>query len=201
VVDDSMIQRQKLILLGSESHDGNIFPNELSLASHLLKKTAQEDGMLRNKDLPETCLAELGVSPQDHSPCFLIIPFQFKNQVRGIFAVKSHQPFPEFVSELMLPGLVAVGVAYDSAQNRENLLASLMDSHRLTNQLQENQEKLQQSQRSIEQQIQYVNGLFSSMQSGLIVVDDLGNIRDCNTALLRLTGLSRQEVIGQRRTF
>jgi PAS domain S-box-containing protein len=101
----------------------------------------------------------------------------------------------------MLPGSAAVGVAFESAQNRETLLASLMDSHRLTNQLQENQEKLQESQISIEQQIQYVNGLFSSMQSGLIVVDEQGDIRDCNAALLSLSGLTRKEVIGQRSTI
>lgn len=197
VVDDSMIQRQKLVLLGSAGHDHAALPAELPLPSPLLKEAAQNDRLLRNHDLPPNCLQALGTSAIEPSPHFLIIPFQFKNQVRGIFVAKSRKPLPEHVAELLLPGLVAVGVAYDSAQNRENLLASLMDSHRLTNQLQENQEKLQQSQKSIEQQIQYVNGLFSSMQSGLIVVDDLGNIRDCNSALLKLTGLSRQEVLGQ----
>ena len=197
VVDDSMIQRQKLVLLGSASHDHAALPAELPLPSQLLKEAAEHDRLLRNQDLPANCLQALGTSAIEPSPHFLIIPFQFKNQVRGIFVAKSRKPFPDHVAELLLPGLVAVGVAYDSAQNRENLLASLMDSHRLTNQLQENQEKLQQSQKSIEQQIQYVNGLFSSMQSGLIVADDLGNIRDCNTALLKLTGLTRQEVIGQ----
>lgn len=197
VVDDSMIQRQKLVLLGSASHDPVPLPAELPLPSQLLKKAAGQDRMLRNQDLPPNCLQALGTSAIESSPHFLIIPFQFKSQVRGIFVAKSRKPLPDHVAELLLPGLVAVGVAYDSAQNRENLLASLMDSHRLTNQLQENQEKLQESQKSIEQQIQYVNGLFSSMQSGLIVVDDLGNIRDCNIALLKLAGLSRQEVIGQ----
>ena len=197
VVDDSMIQRQKLVMLGSASHDHVPLPLELPLPSQLLKDAAEHNRMLRNKDLPPASLQALGTSALEPSPHFLIIPFQFKNQVRGVFVAKSRKPLTDQIAELMLPGLVAVGVAYDSAQNRENLLASLMDSHRLTNQLQENQEKLQQSQKSIEQQIQYVNGLFSSMQSGLIVVDDLGNIRDCNTALLKLTGLTRQEVIGQ----
>lgn len=201
VVDDSMIQRQKLTLLGSESHDSTTFPNELPLPSHLLKQAASDGLLLRNKDLPATCLEALDASHTEQSRHFLIIPFHFENQVRGIFVVKSRYQLPAHVSELMLPGSVAIGVAYESAQNRETLLASLMDSHRLTNQLQENQEKLQDSQISIEQQIQYVNGLFSSMQSGLIVVDELGDIRDCNTALLSLSGLTRKEVIGQRSTI
>ncbi len=201
VVDDSMIQRQKLKLLGSESHDSTDFPEELPLPSNVLKQAANDGLLLRNKDLPAACLEALNASLSEQSRHFLIIPFQFENKVRGIFVVKSRYQLPTHVSELMLPGSVAIGVAYESAQNRETLLASLMDSHRLTNQLQENQEKLQESQISIEQQIQYVNGLFSSMQSGLIVVDEQGDIRDCNTALLSLSGLSRKEVIGQRSTI
>ena len=201
VVDDSMIQRQKLKLLGSESHDSTDFPEELPLPSNVLKQAAIDGLLLRNKDLPTPCLEALNASLSEQSRHFLIIPFQFENKVRGIFVVKSRYQLPAHVSELMLPGSVAIGVAYESAQNRETLLASLMDSHRLTNQLQENQEKLQESQISIEQQIQYVNGLFSSMQSGLIVVDEQGDIRDCNTALLSLSGLSRKEVIGQRSTI
>jgi len=201
VVDDSMIQRQKLNLLGSESHDSTHFPNELPLSSKLLLQATRDGQLLRNKDLPVACLEALGGSQTEQSRHFLIIPFQFENKVRGIFVIKSRYQLPAHVSELMLPGSVAIGVAYESAQNRETLLASLMDSHRLTNQLQENQEKLQDSQISIEQQIQYVNGLFSSMQSGLIVVDEQGDIRDCNAALLSLAGLTRKEVIGQRSTI
>jgi PAS domain S-box-containing protein len=201
VVDDSMIQRQKLKLLGSESHDSTNFPSELPLPSQFLKQATQDGLVLRNKELPAACLEALGVSPIDQSRHFLIIPFQFENKVRGIFVVKSRHQLPAHVAELMLPGSAAIGVAFESAQNRETLLASLMDSHRLTNQLQENQEKLQESQISIEQKIQYANGLFSSMQSGLIVVDEQGDIRDCNAALLTLSGLTRQEVIGQRSTI
>ena len=201
VVDDSMIQRQKLRLLGCESHDSTAFPGELPLPSHLLSHAATEGLLLRNKDLPLACLEALDASYAEQSRHFLVIPFQFENKVRGIFLVKSRDQLPSHVSELMLPGSVAIGVAYESAQNRETLLASLMDSHRLTNQLQENQEKLQESQISIEQKIQYVNGLFSSMQSGLVVVDEQGDIRDCNSALLHMSGLTRQEVIGQRSTI
>ncbi|CAN1560785.1 PAS domain [Burkholderiaceae bacterium] len=201
VVDDSMIQRQKLKLLGSESHDSTDFPSELPLPSQFLTQATQDGLVLRNSELPVDCLEALGVSQTDQSRHFLVIPFQFENKVRGIFLVKSRYQLPVHVAELMLPGSAAIGVAFESAQNRETLLASLMDSHRLTNQLQENQEKLQQSQVSIEQQIQYVNGLFSSMQSGLIVVDEQGDIRDCNAALLSMSGLTRKEVIGQRSTI
>jgi len=198
VVDDSMIQRQKLKLQGSSTHEDWGFPHELPLENTILRQATKESLILRNKDIPEECFHALNGAQSNGSRHFLIVPFQFENEMRGILVLKSRYQLPEHVAELMSPCSVAIGVAIESAQNRETLLASLMDSHHLTNRLQENQEELQDSQGSIEQQIQYVNGILSSVQSGLIVVDDMGKVCDCNPAMLELTGLTRKDVIGQR---
>jgi HAMP domain-containing protein len=70
VVDDSMIQRQKLTLLGSESHDSTAFPLELPLPSHLLKQAAIDGMLLRNKDLPTACLEALDATHTEQSRHF-----------------------------------------------------------------------------------------------------------------------------------
>jgi len=43
----------------------------------------------------------------------------------------------------------------------------------------------------------YVQDILANMHSGLVVVDRLGHIQDCNPALLKLTGFAREVLIGQ----
>ena len=197
VQEDSMVQRQTLKRLSSSTRGDFRFPEHLPASAALLKTLLVPGRLLRTRDIPPACLQEIEGSDTDPSHHYLMAPFQFENEVRGVLLFQSADPLPENVAELMLPGAAAIGVALESAQSRDNMFASLLDSHHLANQLQENQLQLQQSQSSLEEKIRYTNGIFDSMQSGLIVLDDEARIQDCNPALLGLTGQAREALIGR----
>ncbi len=197
VEDDSMIQRKALRLYGHHARDGGLFPPRLNHGLKELQQAAPAGLLLRNRDMPEALLAELLNASQDSTPHYVIVPLQFENQIRGTLILKSRYQLPSHMADLMTPGSVAIGVAIESALNRETLMASLMDAQRLTNQLQMNHEKLQFSQSALKDKIDYVNDILSSMHSGLVIADPEGRIEDCNPALLKLTGFTREQLIGQ----
>ncbi len=197
VQEDSMVQRQTLRRLSSSSSGDFRFPENLPQSAALLKALLVPGRLLRTRDIPPPCLREIEGSESGPGHHYLMAPFQFESEVRGLLVFQSSDPLPENVAELMLPGAAAIGVALESAQSRDNMFASLLDSHHLANQLQENQLQLQQSQSSLEEKIRYTNGIFDSMQSGLIVLDSEARIQDCNPALLGLTGQAREALIGR----
>jgi PAS domain S-box-containing protein len=201
VEDDSMIQRKALRLFGQHARDGSQFPARLAHGLPELQRAAPLGELLRNRDMPAELLDELRTQPQDAASHFLMVPLLFENQMRGTLILKSRYPLPADISDLMTPGSVAIGVAVESALNRETLMASLMDAQRLTNQLQLNHEKLQHSQRALKDNIDYVNDVLSSMHSGLLIVDREGKIRDCNPALQKMAGLNREQLLGQHSSF
>lgn len=201
VEDDSMIQRKALRLYGQHARDGSQFPARLSHGLPELQRAAPLGQLLRNRDMPADLLDELRTQPQDAASHFLMVPLLFENQMRGTLILKSRYPLSADIGDLMTPGSVAIGVAVESALNRETLMASLMDAQRLTNQLQLNHEKLQDSQRALKENIDYVNDVLSSMHSGLLIVDREGKIRDCNPALQKMAGLTREQLIGQHSSF
>lgn len=65
------------------------------------------------------------------------------------------------------------------------------------NRLRQKKTELQRSENFLEERIQYVNGILSSIQSGLMVVDRQGLVQDCNPALESMTGQPRKVLIGQ----
>ncbi len=65
------------------------------------------------------------------------------------------------------------------------------------NRLRQKKTELQRSQGFLEEKIQYVNGILSSIQSGLMVLDSQGQVQDCNPALEALTGQPRSALLGQ----
>lgn len=65
------------------------------------------------------------------------------------------------------------------------------------NRLRQKKTELQRSESFLEERIQYVNGILSSIHSGLMVVDSNGQVQDCNPALESMTGQSRKALIGQ----
>lgn len=65
------------------------------------------------------------------------------------------------------------------------------------NRLRQKKTELQRSESFLEERIQYVNGILSSIQSGLMVVDSNGQVQDCNPALEAMTGQPRNALIGQ----
>ncbi len=65
------------------------------------------------------------------------------------------------------------------------------------NRLRQKKTELQRSQSFLEEKIQYVNGILSSIQSGLMVLDSQGQVQDCNPALEALTGQPRSALLGQ----
>jgi PAS domain S-box-containing protein len=197
VEDDSMIQRKALRLSGFHARDNAQPPERLSCGLQELKVAASLNRLLKTKELPPTLLSELKVTAQDGASHFVMVPLQFENEIRGTVVLKSKYLLPSQISDLMVPGSAAIGVAVESALNRETLMASLMDAQRLTNQLQSNHEKLQDSQAALKQQIHYVNDIFASMQSGLVIVDQQGKIKDINQTLLKMTGQTRDSLIDQ----
>ncbi|MFD0668621.1 PAS domain S-box protein [Ramlibacter sp. MAHUQ-53] len=198
--DDSMIQHLALKRLGGRNGEGMRFPELLHVAGPVLHPLLKAGRLLRNADIPAEGLRELeGLAPGSGAVAhhYLVVPFEFEGEVRGVMVFRAFTPVAAQVDDLMIPGAAAIGVALESAQSRDNLFASLLDSQHLANQLQENQVQLQHSQASLEEKIQHVNGIFDSMQSGLIVVDSHARIQDCNPALLALTGRTREALIGR----
>ncbi len=194
--DDSMIQRKALRLYGFHSRDAGLFPARLQHGLKELQAAAPLGRLLRTRDLPPELLAELSGPGAAAEAQFMMVPLQFENDIRGTLVFKSRQALPAHLSDLMAPASVAIGVAVESALNRETLMASLMDAQRLTNQLQVNHEKLQDSQSALQEKIHYVNDILSSMHSGLLIVDQQGKIVDCNPALQNMTGMRREQLIG-----
>jgi PAS domain S-box-containing protein len=197
VEDDSMIQRKALRLSGFHARDKSTPPDRLPSGLKELKQAAATHRLLQNEDLPEDLLQKLKVGEQDRNAHFLLIPLQFEHDIRGSVVMKSKYQLPTQIADLMVPGSAAIGVAVESALNRETLMASLMDAQRLTNQLQSNHEKLQDSQAALQQQIHYVNDILSSMQSGLVIVDQAGKIQDVNLTLVKMTGMRREDLLQQ----
>lgn len=195
--DDSMVQRQVLTLLGFHCREGSRPLAQLPLRSALCEEFSQRSEMLRTSDLPPEVLDALGSHSESEIGHHLLAPLAFESRIRGALLICSSYELPKSVEDLLRPSAVAIGVAMEAAHNRMTLVATLMDSQRLTNQLQANQERLRESQSTLEQQIQYANDIVSSMQSGLVVTDHNGHVKDCNPALLRLTGLRRQQVVGR----
>ena len=195
--DDSMVQKQVLSLVGFHGQENFRAVAQLPLRSVLCEDFAQRGEMLRTHDLPEDALASLSERPDSSVAHYLLAPLSFESRIRGALLICSSYELPKSVEDLLRPSAVAIGVAMEAAHNRMTLVATLMDSQRLTNQLQANQERLRESQTTLEEQIQYVNDIVSSMQSGLIVTDHKGHVKDCNPALLKLTGLRRQQVVGR----
>lgn len=197
VQEDSMVQRRTLKRLSSSTRETFRFPEHLRLSADLLKSALSPGRLLKMKDIPLACLQEIEGTQDEPKRHYLMVPFQFENEVRGLLVFQAHKPLPDGVAELMLPGAAAIGVALESAQSRDNMFASLLDSHHLANQLQENQLQLQQSQASLEEKIHYTNGIFDAMQSGLLVLDSAARIQDCNPALLSLSGQAREALMGR----
>ncbi|CAM8654654.1 PAS domain [Burkholderiales bacterium] len=195
--DDSMLQRQVLSLVGFHGQENFRAVAQLPLRSVLCEDFAQRGEMLRTHDLPEDALVSLSERPDSGVAHYLLAPLSFESRIRGALLICSSYELPKSVEDLLRPSAVAIGVAMEAAHNRMTLVATLMDSQRLTNQLQANQERLRESQTTLEEQIQYANDIVSSMQSGLIVTDHKGHVKDCNPALLKLTGLRRQQVVGR----
>ena len=195
--DDSMVQRQVLSRVGHHAQEGFKPIGQLPLRSALCESFSQRGEMLRTGAFPEEALAVLAPERDQASRHYLLAPLAFENRIRGALLICSSYELPLSVEDLLRPSAVAIGVAMEAAHNRMTLVATLMDSQRLTNQLQANQERLRESQTTLEQQIQYANDIVSSMQSGLIVTDHKGQVKDCNPALLKLTGLRRQQVVGR----
>ena len=200
VEDDSMIQRKALGLKGQSVREGLMgFPERLEqLPSELLTQWGRR-GPLQNPDLPPAALHEIcGAQDKDGAlPRLLLVPLTFENSVRGTLILVSDTPISAPTIELITPCSVAIGVALESALNRESVLASLVDAQRLTNQLQANHEKLRQSQTALKENIRYMEDVLSSMHSGLVIVDSEGRITDCNPALLKMTGLTREQLLHQ----
>ncbi len=199
VEDDSMIQRKALRLQGQScAAPQSGFPAVLEhLPSPLL---SQFNGHALPIDyMPDACLDALRSTLPDASrPAHLLmVPLTFEQQVRGTLVLIADEPVSQQLIDLVTPGSIAIGVALESALNRESVLASLVDAQRLTNQLQANHEKLQHSQSALKENIRYVQDILSSMHSGLAIVDGQGRIVDCNPALLGMTGLQREQLIQQ----
>lgn len=198
VEDDSMIQRKALRLKGQSVREGTPnFPSRLEqLPSELLTQWSRR-GPLQTSDLPEAALHEICGVPDKARAQLLLVPLTFENSVRGTLILVSDTPISAPTIELITPCSVAIGVALESALNRESVLASLVDAQRLTNQLQTNHEKLRQSQAALKENIRYMEDVLSSMHSGLVIVDSEGRITDCNPALLKMTGLNREQLLHQ----
>jgi PAS domain S-box-containing protein len=173
------------------------FPATLVHGLTALQRVALTGELLAMADLPQPLLEELSTQPLDEQAHYVLVPLTFESRVRGAVVLKSREPLPEDIGSLMMPGSVAIGVAVESALNRETMVASLLDAQRLTNQLQSNHEELQQSQMALSEKIHYVNDILSSMHSGLVIVDREGKIEDCNPALLEMAGLERDQLVGQ----
>lgn len=196
--DDSMIQTQVLSLLGFHSREDDAQPlAQLPLRSTLCEEFARRGELLRSTDLPPEVREALDAHPEMEQKHVVLAPLAFESRIRGALLICSSYELPKSVEDLLRPSAVAIGVAMEAAHNRMTLVATLLDSQRLTNQLQANQERLRESQSTLEEQIQYANDIVSSMQSGLVVTDQNGHVKDCNPALLRLTGLRRQQVVGR----
>lgn len=200
VEDDSMIQRKALRLQGQSCQDaGCAFPAVLDQLPESWKVQFSAQGALAASDLPPAMLESLrGTRASGEVPAHLrMVALTFEKQVRGVLVLVSDARIPSQTTELVIPGSVAIGVALESALNRESVLASLVDAQRLTNQLQTNHEKLQHSQTALKENIRYVQDILSSMHSGLVIVDAEGCIIDCNPALLKMTGLEREQLMHQ----
>lgn len=199
VEDDSMIQRKALRLQGQSCPGAQAgFPEVLEhVPSPLLTQFSGQ--ALQIEYLPDACLDALRSTLSDGSrpSHLLLVPLTFEQQVRGTLVLISAKPVSQEVIDLVTPGSIAIGVALESALNRESVLASLVDAQRLTNQLQANHEKLQHSQSALKENIRYVQEILSSMHSGLAIVDGQGRIVDCNPALLTMTGLQRDQLMHQ----
>lgn len=63
--------------------------------------------------------------------------------------------------------------------------------------LDELSKQLRKNESELQQQINYADTILSKVHSGLVVVDPAGRIQDCNQALLKMTGLTRQALMGQ----
>jgi len=188
---------RSLQLYGFHGRGAGEFPQHLHNGQTALQRVALTNELLTMGGLPESLLQELWTQPLDEQAYFVLVPLTSESRVRGTVVLKSRVPLPEDIGSLMMPGSVAIGVAVESALNRETMVASLLDAQRLTNQLQSNHEELQQSQAALSEKIHYVNDILSSMHSGLVIVDREGLIVDCNPALLEMSGMTRDQLLGQ----
>lgn len=186
-----------LSLAGHYTRGGGDFPATLTHALSALRREALNGQVLSMQGLPEQLLRQLRTEAHDADAHYVLVPLMLENEVRGALVLKSKKPLPADIGDLMMPGSVAISVAVESALNRGTMMASLKDAQRLTNQLQSNHEKLEQSQTALQEKIHYVNDILSSMHSGLVIVDREGRIEDCNPALLDMAGMTREQLLGQ----
>ena len=143
---------------------------------------------------------------QANPRCILLVPLLSDEQVVGVLELASFRPLEphevEFVERACagVAGTV-IGVRMN-ARTRELLEQSQMQAEEMRAQeeeMRQNLEELQATQEEVARKTEESEGLVNAIQGSSFVVEyDLnGNVTDINDAYLRLTGLTRADVIGQ----
>jgi len=193
---DSMIHDEVLLALGSHERQGEALPGVLNINSDQLGG-ADAAGVLPLESLPLLGAAHARIVDPAQAR-YLLAPLAIDGRPKGALVLRVDTPVHPRVATLAVPGCEAIAVAVESALNQRSLIDTLADSQRLNSLLRDNQEQLRLSNLRLQRQLEEANSVVSSMQSGLIVVDREGLIKDCNPALIRLTGLNRAQLVGRR---
>jgi signal transduction histidine kinase len=180
-------------LSSSLGHQAKL-PERITCSGANLKALAVSQTILRNAEIPKAILQSVTAMQEGDT---VLVPLVMDLQVRGVLLMTCEQVLPAQLEALMEPVSAAIAVAMQSALARETLETSLSRANELTSELQEHHEKLQASEMALKTQMSYVNDILGNMHSGLVVVDQLGRIQDCNPALLKLTGFDRDLLMGQ----
>jgi len=183
-----------LLQQGSSHAHLSGLPESVVCSFASLQALAASETILRNGEIPGVLLKDVR-RHQDGDT--VLVPLVMEMQVRGVLLMTAAHSLPNQLEALMEPVSAAIAVAMQSAKARETLQASLARANDLTKELQDQQEKLQDSEVALKKQMTYVNDILGNMHSGLVVVDRSGRIQDCNPALLKLTGFDRDLLIGQ----
>jgi len=169
-------------------------PEQITCSGANLKALAVSQTILRNAEIPKAILHSVQATQAGDT---VLVPLVMDFQVRGALLMTCDKVLPAQLEALMEPVSAAIAVAMQSALARETLESSLTRANELTSELQEHHEKLQASEIALKKQMSYVNDILGNMHSGLVVIDPLGRIQDCNPALLKLTGFDRDLLMGQ----
>jgi signal transduction histidine kinase/PAS domain-containing protein len=180
--------------LSTSSGQKITLPERITCSGANLKALAVSQTILRNGEIPKAILQSVQATPNGDT---VLVPLVMDAQVRGVLLLTCEQVLHAQLEALMESVSAAVAVAMQSALARETLESSLSKANELASELQEHHEKLQDSEIAMKKQMSYVNDILGNMHSGLVVVDQLGRIQDCNPALLKLTGFDRDLLMGQ----
>lgn len=181
------------------------FRKEIEPGEGLVGACALERAPIFMTEVPEGYITITSGVGEASPRCVLLMPLQSDNQVEGVLELASFHPLQphevDFVARTADSIASTVRSVRVNHRTRELLEQSQMQAEEMKSQeeeMRQNMEELQATQEEIARKTEEISGFVNSIQNSSFVVeyDTNGTVIEVNDGYLRLTGLTRHDVIG-----